>query len=96
MGEKFTPGPWVSRPAPMQPRKYRCVYFSRKRDEPYSTSPLEPADARLIAAAPDLLAACKAAKKAFEIFFRHRRKDMLIVDDAMNQLTAAINLAEPT
>ena len=38
----------------------------------------------------------KAAKKAFEIFFRHRRKDMPIVDDAMNQLTAAINLAEPT
>lgn len=51
-----TPGPWRHGPSLSPP--YRCVYFSRKRDEPYCTSPLEPGDAKLIAAAPELLAAC--------------------------------------
>jgi hypothetical protein len=52
---KHTPGPWTHRPSPVDPKPYRCVYFSTKRDEPYSTSALLPADAKLISAAPDLL-----------------------------------------
>jgi hypothetical protein len=62
MAEKFTPGPWTHRKSPVECGDVRCVYFSTKRDEPYATSALLPADARLIAAAPDLYAACEKAE----------------------------------
>ena len=50
-----TPGPWrVILPGDVEwaeRRKYRCVAFDPKDDAGYTTAPLLPADARLIAAA---------------------------------------------
>ena len=53
----FTPGPWrVRKPGHGHATKYRCVQIGK--DENYSTLELRPEDARLIAAAPDLLKCC--------------------------------------
>ena len=49
---KHTPGPWMVRRSP-HGKRYLCVQMGR--DENYTTLELEPADARLIAAAPELL-----------------------------------------
>jgi hypothetical protein len=54
----FTPGPWRVRASP-HGKRYACVQLGRDKD--YTTLELEPADARLIAAAPELLEACKDA-----------------------------------
>lgn len=55
---QFTPGPWkVIRPGHLHPTEYLCVQIGA--DESYTTSELKPADARLIAAAPNLLEACQ-------------------------------------
>jgi hypothetical protein len=59
-----TPGPWRSRPH--QQPEYRYVAFSTKRDEWYTTSPLEPADADFIAHAPADIAALLAVAEAAE------------------------------
>lgn len=53
---KHTPGPWKTIPSP-HGRKYRCVQFGT--DETYTSLEMLPADARLVAAAPDLLAALR-------------------------------------
>ena len=54
LAEAATPGPWkVILPGDVRwehRRKFRCVAFSRRRDEPYATSPLRPDDAALIVA----------------------------------------------
>jgi hypothetical protein len=52
-----TPGPWKVRKSPYGPR-YLCVQIGK--DDRYTTSELEPADARLMAAAPEMLAALRA------------------------------------
>ena len=49
---KHTPGPWKTIPSP-HGRKYRCVQFGA--DDSYTSLEMLPADARLVAAAPDLL-----------------------------------------
>jgi hypothetical protein len=51
-----TLGPWRHGPS-IHGDKYRYVAFSRKRDEPYTTSPLKPEDAILIAEARNQLPA---------------------------------------
>ena len=69
-----TPGPWkVILPGDVSwsdRRKYRCIAFSTRRDESYTTSPIEPADAALIAAlateAPALLDRLERALFALE------------------------------
>lgn len=58
----YTRGPWkVIKPWGFKEhekrQKYRCVAFSNRSDEPYTTSPLLPDDAKLIAAAPDMVEA---------------------------------------
>lgn len=54
LAEAATPGPWkVILPGDVRwehRRKFRCVAFSRRRGEPYTTSPLRPDDAALIVA----------------------------------------------
>jgi hypothetical protein len=59
MSAKHTPGPWKVRASP-HGKRYACVQIGR--DEAYTTLELEPADARLIAAAPELLEALKAIR----------------------------------
>ena len=55
LASEATPGPWKSiLPGDLSwkdRRSYRCVAFSRKRDELYTTTPLRPLDAAYIAAA---------------------------------------------
>ncbi len=53
---KHTPGPWHAKPS-MHGKRYKYVQIGK--DESYTTLELAPADARLIAAAPDLLEAVK-------------------------------------
>ena len=62
LAAEATPGPWKSiLPGDLSwkdRRSYRCVAFSRKRDERYTTSPLLPLDAAHIAAfSPEVAAA---------------------------------------
>lgn len=49
---KHTPGPWKVIPSP-HGKKYRCVQYGT--DDTYASLEMLPADARLTAAAPDLL-----------------------------------------
>lgn len=53
---EHTPGPWKTIKSPHGP-KYRCVQFGA--DEMYTSLEMLPADARLCAAAPELLQALK-------------------------------------
>jgi hypothetical protein len=56
--EQHTPGPWkVIPPGHGHATEYLCVQFGA--DETYTSLELKPADARLCAAAPELLAALK-------------------------------------
>lgn len=63
-----TPGPWkVILPGDVRwehRRKFRCVAFSRRRDEPYTTSPLRPDDAALIVAMRNGIEAILAERDA--------------------------------
>lgn len=63
MSAEHTPGPWKVIPSPHGPR-YACVQIGENPD--YTTLELEPTDARLIAAAPDMLAALQAIREAIE------------------------------
>ncbi len=55
---RHTPGPWkMIKPGHGHDTKYRCVQIGK--DEMYTTLEMLPADARLIAAAPELLEALK-------------------------------------
>lgn len=54
---KYTPGPWKVIKSPHGP-KYKCVQYGA--DESYTSLEMLPADARLVAAAPELLEALKA------------------------------------
>jgi hypothetical protein len=51
-----TPGPWKHKPS-IHGKKYRYVQIGENKS--YTTLEVEPDDARLIAAAPDLLAALR-------------------------------------
>lgn len=66
-----TKGPWKCIKA-LQ-KEYKCVAFSCRRDEPYTTSPLLPADAAFIVEARNqmdrLLAVAEAAERATEGVF---------------------------
>lgn len=71
--EAATPGPWKKRlPGWLGPdrHKWGCVFFGPSPDEPYTTSPLVPADAAFIAHArtdiPALLAVADAAAAAYD------------------------------
>lgn len=54
MSARHTPGPWKVIKSP-HGNRYACVQYGA--DDRYTSLELEPADARLTAAAPDLLAA---------------------------------------
>ena len=54
--QKPTPKPWKTIPSP-HGKEYLCVQIGRNKN--YTTLELKPADARLIAAAPELLEAAK-------------------------------------
>lgn len=54
--EKHTPGPWKVIRSPHGP-KYKCVQYGA--DDSYTSLEMLPSDARLTAAAPDMLAALK-------------------------------------
>jgi hypothetical protein len=58
--DAHTPGPWKVVPSP-HGDKYRCVQYGK--DDAYTSLEMLPADARLCAAAPDLLAALKLAER---------------------------------
>lgn len=60
---EHTPGPWKTIPS-RHGSEYLCVALDE--NENYTTLEILPADARLIAAAPELLAACKSALKWFD------------------------------
>jgi hypothetical protein len=68
--EQATPLPWrtiLPGDTGWKARRYfRCVAFSTKRDEDYTTSPLIPADARLIVHAVNHLPDYEAAVDALE------------------------------
>lgn len=55
---KHTAGPWKVIPSP-HGRKYKCVQYGK--DDMYTSLEMLPADARLIAAAPEMLEALRAA-----------------------------------
>ena len=67
---KHTPGPWkVVPPGHGHPTEYLCVELDA--NEMYATVEMLPADARLIAAAPDLLEALKACELAMDTAALH-------------------------
>jgi hypothetical protein len=67
---KHTPGPWKTvKPMHGHKTKYLCVQVGE--DEAYSTLEMLPADAKLVAAAPDLLEALQLAKATIERLNRH-------------------------
>ena len=86
MSEAHTPGPWRAVPQPGQTvgvHTYtHCVMYG---DDSIADTLTEP-DARLIAAAPDLLAACKAAYA----FFHGDHTDIPPVMKIHDTLEAAI------
>ncbi len=53
--ERAVAGPWKSRPSPVDPKPYRCVYFGPNPDEAYNTSSLQSQEARFIAMAREAL-----------------------------------------
>lgn len=57
---KHTPGPWKVIPSPYGPQ-YKCVQYGK--DDRYTSLEMLPADARLVAAAPDLLESLQAVLK---------------------------------
>jgi hypothetical protein len=59
--QAYTPGPWKVIPSP-HGDKYRCVQFGA--DDMYTSLEMLPKDARLTAAAPDLV---EALRKAVEV-----------------------------
>jgi hypothetical protein len=80
-----TPGPWKVRKSPHGPR-YLCVQIGK--DEAYTTLELEPADARLMAAAPKLLEALRDTSAKLSAC-------RLVVNDpvARAEMTASVNAA---
>jgi hypothetical protein len=63
----YTPGPWEARTSPLG----ECYVFARGRifvDEVRPRTGMADADARLIAAAPDLAAEIKRLREALELF----------------------------
>lgn len=63
MSEKHTPGPWEAsrwRVCKLEPLKVICDTAHNQR----TRTPENEANAKLIAAAPDLLAACEAGERA--------------------------------
>lgn len=77
LADAATPGPWHSvlpgDVAWAHRHKYRCVAFG-KRDSDYTTCPLQPPDARYIAAcSPEvikaLVAVAEAAERTSEAYF---------------------------
>ena len=86
-----TAGPWKTiRPGHGAPgsRKFSCVQIGA--DEAYTTLEMLPDDARLIAAAPELLDACKATLHRLN----NPLLDTTLFDDVKEQIVAAIAKAE--
>jgi hypothetical protein len=71
MSEKHTPGPWRAVPQPGQTvGVHTFTHCVMAGDDALADTLTEP-DARIIAAAPDLLAACKAQAKLIHECLRH-------------------------
>ena len=75
-------------------KEYRCIAFSAKRDEPYTTSPLEPADAEFIVRACnshyELLAACQRLLRQVELTDDYHASTWGTLNDAAKQAREAI------
>lgn len=86
---KHTPGPWKTiKPGHGHETEYLSVQIGE--DEMYTTLEMLPADARLVSASPDLLAACKAVVE--EDGFR----GSALMRKRIAQMKAAIAKAEGT
>lgn len=88
MEHRHTPGPWKTIPSP-HGRKYLCVQLGA--DEMYTTLEMLPANARLIAAAPDFLDASEIAIVELEAVER----EIGIPSKALPLLRAAIARCQP-
>lgn len=86
---KHTPGPWVVDQEVNEGDD--GLFFVVLADDGAVTvaAPPTEADARLIAAAPDLLSACQSAEMALLGFLRHN----LVIDAALDCVRSAIRKA---
>lgn len=88
MSEHHTPEPWTVRESIHGPR-YAVVQMGD--DENYTTLELEPADARLIAAAPKMLDALRSYLKAQRAMLE---KWAEVSDEKKNELWQALHACE--
>jgi hypothetical protein len=91
MSESHTPGPWTVHKTTNLPVAYYIGPASRR----HLALVFNEADARLIAAAPDLLAALKdLSRLADAIYVRMSDGEMALMRDAWGKADAAIAKAE--
>lgn len=88
----FTPGPWKTiKPGHGHETEYLSVQIGK--DETYTTLEMLPADARLVSAAPDLLAACEEClrtvdecyKKTGHFKVAHTSMQRMVIEEAINK-----------
>ena len=99
LAEQATPGPWHSiLPGDVrwsERHKYRCVAFG-KRDSAYTTSALQPPDARYIAAcSPEVITALVVVAEAAEGMRRYALATGVstgsVVEQALDALLAVLD-----
>jgi hypothetical protein len=88
-GPKFTPGPWkVIKPGHGLASPYLCVELDEEQQ--YVTLEMLPADAQLIAAAPELLAVCEATVQLMDALIRDRDVCQLDANELWCKARAAV------
>ena len=84
--EPFTPGPWAVVPS-IHGSEYLCVQIGS--DKMYTTTEILPADARLIAAAPDLFATLTALLRLYRLDTGLQNGDNSVTAAAHNAIAKA-------